>query len=230
MARLGVDFGLYRSCRGVTCSVFIFVMMTENSPLSFRLHDPVSIQGGRHDGLLGTIVSGLKGTVEAENLINGFYHYHVQLDGGLGFVLMAPRYLSHLPEDQQVDVATGVALTVIRGEMQFSDASTEDAGGVSETNSDASVEDAVEEGVEESGLLSVTLILWLSTLLLPFMLLSLLRGTRILWILSGSSIWLLWEFPIFLMSSLPLSRTSWIAFALACWTIASVATLSVAIR
>jgi hypothetical protein len=68
-------------------------MMAENNPLSFRLRDRVSIWGGRHDGLLGTIVSGLKGTTEAENLIDGFYRYRVQLDGGLGFVLMAPRYL-----------------------------------------------------------------------------------------------------------------------------------------
>jgi hypothetical protein len=99
--------------------------MAENNPLLFHLRDRVSIRGGHHDGVLGTIVSGLKGTVESENLIDGFYRYHIHLDGGLGFVLMAPRYLYHLPEAQQVDLATGVALTVIRGEMQFSDASTE---------------------------------------------------------------------------------------------------------
>jgi hypothetical protein len=122
--------------------------MTENSPLSFRRGHRVSILGGRHDGLVGTVVSGLMGSVEAENVIDGLYRYRLKLDGGLGFVLEPPRFLCHLPVAQQVGVAVGVAAAVDGGEMHLSDDSTEDVDGVLGTDSETSVDGAVEENVE----------------------------------------------------------------------------------
>jgi hypothetical protein len=94
------------------------------------IQDHIFIRGGRHDGILGTVVSGLRGTVASvAKSIDRSPHYRVELNGRLGFVSVTQKYYILLPELQQVNLVSGVALTVVRGEMQMSDASGYHASG-----------------------------------------------------------------------------------------------------